>query len=82
MQNAVLVAIDHRADGRAAGIFVGTDSQLVAPVTLGNDVYVGAGTTVTDDVPAGALALSRAPQTIKEGWTERRRKLLADMKKR
>lgn len=63
-------------------VFVGTDSQLVAPVTLGNDVYVGAGTTVVDDVPAGALALSRAPQTLKEGWTERRRKLLADMKKK
>ncbi len=63
-------------------VFVGTDSQLVAPVTLGNDVFVAAGTTVTDDVPAGALALSRATQVIKEGWVERRRKVLDGMKKK
>ncbi len=62
-------------------VFVGTDSQLVAPVTLGNDVFVAAGTTVTDDVPAGSLALSRSPQTLKEGWTLRRKKLLDGMKK-
>jgi bifunctional UDP-N-acetylglucosamine pyrophosphorylase / glucosamine-1-phosphate N-acetyltransferase len=63
-------------------VFVGTDSQLVAPVTLGNDVFVGAGTTVTDDVPAGALTISREPQVIKEGWTERRKKVLDGMKKK
>ena len=63
-------------------VFVGTDSQLVAPVILGNDVFVAAGTTVTDDVPAGALTLSRSPQVIKEGWTERRRKVLEGMKKK
>ncbi len=63
-------------------VFVGSDSQLVAPVTLGNDVYVGAGSTVTEDVPAGSLTLSRAPQLIKEDWTERRRKVLDGMKKK
>lgn len=63
-------------------VFVGTDSQLVAPVTLGNDAFIAAGTTVTDDVPAGALTLSRAPQVIKEGWAERRKKVLDGMKKK
>ena len=51
-----------------AGVFVGSDSQLVAPVTIGRDAFVGAGTTVTKDVPRGALALSRVKQIHKEGW--------------
>lgn len=55
------------------GVFIGSDTQLVAPVRVGDGAYVGAGTTVTGDVPAGALAISRAPQVVKEGWTERRR---------
>jgi bifunctional UDP-N-acetylglucosamine pyrophosphorylase/glucosamine-1-phosphate N-acetyltransferase len=53
--------------------FIGSDVQLVAPVTIGSGAYVGAGTTVTVDVPDGALALSRVPQTNKEGWAERRK---------
>ena len=52
-------------------MFIGSDTQLVAPVTVGDGAYVGAGTTITEDVPAGALALSRAPQVNKEGWAER-----------
>jgi bifunctional UDP-N-acetylglucosamine pyrophosphorylase/glucosamine-1-phosphate N-acetyltransferase len=55
------------------GAFIGTDTQLVAPVTVGKGAYVGAGTTVTRDVPDGALALSRAPQIVKEGWAARRK---------
>jgi bifunctional UDP-N-acetylglucosamine pyrophosphorylase/glucosamine-1-phosphate N-acetyltransferase len=55
------------------GAFIGSDTQLVAPVKVGRDAYVGAGTTVTKDVPPGALALSRAPQTHVEGYSERRR---------
>ncbi len=55
------------------GVFVGSDSQLVAPVRVGKDAYVGAGSTITHDVPAGALALSRARQANKEGWVARRR---------
>lgn len=51
-----------------AGVFVGSDSQLVAPVTVGRDAFVGAGTTVTKDVPRGSLALSRVKQIHKEGW--------------
>jgi bifunctional UDP-N-acetylglucosamine pyrophosphorylase/glucosamine-1-phosphate N-acetyltransferase len=56
-----------------ARAFVGTNSSLVAPLTIGDDAYVGAGSVITRDVPAGALATERAPQEIKEGWTERRR---------
>ena len=56
------------------GVFIGSDTQLVAPVTVGEGAYVGAGTTVTDDVPAGALALSRVRQINLEGWVGRRKK--------
>lgn len=60
------------------GVFIGSDTQLVAPVKVGRGAYVGAGATITKEVPAGALAISRAPQRIVEGWverkTERRRK--------
>ena len=53
-----------------AGAFIGSDTQLVAPVTVGRDAYVGSGTTVTKDVPRGALALSRVKQLNKEGWAD------------
>jgi bifunctional UDP-N-acetylglucosamine pyrophosphorylase/glucosamine-1-phosphate N-acetyltransferase len=56
------------------GVFIGSDTQLVAPVTVGDGAYVGAGATITKDVPAGALALSRVPQKNIEGWVERRAK--------
>jgi len=49
-------------------VFVGSDVQLVAPVTVGKNALVAAGTTVTRDVPSGALAISRVPQVNKEGW--------------
>ncbi|HMK49582.1 MAG TPA: bifunctional UDP-N-acetylglucosamine diphosphorylase/glucosamine-1-phosphate N-acetyltransferase GlmU [Thermodesulfovibrionales bacterium] len=55
------------------GVFIGSDSQLVAPVRIGRDAFVGAGSTITTDVPSGALALSRAKQRNIEGWAERRR---------
>jgi len=55
------------------GVFIGSDTQLVAPVTVGRGAYVGAGSTITKDVPAGALALSRVQQRTIEGWAERRR---------
>ena len=47
---------------------VGSDTQLVAPVVVGDDAYIGAGSTITKDVPAGALAVSRAPQQHIEDW--------------
>lgn len=55
------------------GAFVGSDSQLVAPVSVGRGAYVGAGSTITKDVPEGALAITRAPQRNVEGWAERRK---------
>ncbi len=54
-------------------VFIGSDTQLVAPVTVGDGAYVAAGSTVVRDVPAGALALSRAEQVNKEGWVARRK---------
>jgi bifunctional UDP-N-acetylglucosamine pyrophosphorylase/glucosamine-1-phosphate N-acetyltransferase len=56
-----------------ARVQIGSDTQLVAPVRVGDDAYVGAGTTVTRDVPAGALVVSRVPQRVVPGWTARRR---------
>lgn len=50
------------------GAFVGSDSTLVAPVKLGKGSYVGAGSCITDDVPADSLALGRSRQVTKEGW--------------
>ncbi|MBU4499851.1 MAG: bifunctional UDP-N-acetylglucosamine diphosphorylase/glucosamine-1-phosphate N-acetyltransferase GlmU [Gammaproteobacteria bacterium] len=50
-------------------VFVGSDTQLVAPVTVGNGATLGAGTTLTKDAPAGELTLSRAKQTTIPGWT-------------
>ncbi len=55
------------------GVFIGSDSQLVAPVTIGRGAYVGAGSTITKDVPADALALSRVPQKVHPEWAAIRR---------
>jgi bifunctional UDP-N-acetylglucosamine pyrophosphorylase / glucosamine-1-phosphate N-acetyltransferase len=59
------------------GVFIGSDSQLVAPVRVGKGAYVGAGSTITKDVPAGALALSRTPQRVVDGWADRKREARA-----
>lgn len=64
-----------------AGAFIGSDTQLVAPVTVGRDAYVGSGTTVTKDVPRGALALSRVKQLNREGWADRFREANTKRKK-
>jgi bifunctional UDP-N-acetylglucosamine pyrophosphorylase/glucosamine-1-phosphate N-acetyltransferase len=58
-------------------VFVGSDCQLVAPITLGDGCIIGAGSTLTTDVPAGALALTRAAQVVKEGGALRLRQKLA-----
>jgi bifunctional UDP-N-acetylglucosamine pyrophosphorylase/glucosamine-1-phosphate N-acetyltransferase len=55
------------------GAFIGSDSQLIAPVRVGKGAYVAAGSSVTADVPAGALGIARSRQTVIEGWVERTR---------
>lgn len=55
------------------GAFIGSDSTLVAPVRIGKGAYVAAGSTITEDVPADALALGRSRQTTKEGWARQQR---------
>jgi bifunctional UDP-N-acetylglucosamine pyrophosphorylase / glucosamine-1-phosphate N-acetyltransferase len=57
------------------GVFVGTDSQLVAPVTIGKGAYVGSGTTIRENVPAGALAVSAGKQRNIEGWVEKKKQV-------
>lgn len=53
--------------------FIGTDSQLVAPVRIGQGAYVAAGSCITTDVPPGALGIARSRQSIKEEWVRRRK---------
>ncbi len=50
------------------GVFIGSDSQLVAPVRIGRGAYVAAGSSITKDVPEGALGIARGRQENKEGW--------------
>ena len=57
------------------GAFIGSDSQLIAPVTIGKGAYVAAGSSITDDVPDEALAITRGRQVNKEGWARRKRKV-------
>jgi bifunctional UDP-N-acetylglucosamine pyrophosphorylase/glucosamine-1-phosphate N-acetyltransferase len=54
-------------------VFIGSDSALVAPVVIGEGAYVAAGSIITDNVPADALALGRARQVTKPGWAKNRR---------
>ena len=63
------------------GVFIGSDSQLIAPVTIKKGAYVASGTTVTRDVPEGALAVSRPRQENKEGYAVRLRARLRRKKK-
>ncbi len=63
------------------GAFIGSDSQIVAPVRIGANAYVGTGTTVTHDVPADALAIGRARQKNKEGYATLLREKLAEQKR-
>ena len=58
-----------------SGVFIGSDTQLVAPVKIGKDAYVAAGATITNDVPSGALAISRAKQNNVENWIKRKREV-------
>jgi bifunctional UDP-N-acetylglucosamine pyrophosphorylase/glucosamine-1-phosphate N-acetyltransferase len=62
------------------GAFVGTNSSLVAPLTIGEGAYVAAGSVITKDVPPDALAVERSQQVVKEGWAGRRRTRAAKKK--
>ncbi len=57
----------------ADGAFIGSDSTLVAPISIGAGAYVAAGSCITEDVAPGALAFGRARQVVKEGWAARRK---------
>lgn len=56
------------------GVFIGSDSTLVAPVRVGKGAYVGAASCITDDVPEDSLAIGRSRQVVKEGWAREKRK--------
>jgi len=62
-----------------AGAFIGSDSTLVAPVSVGDGAFVGAGSCITDDVDADSLALSREPQVQKSGWAREFKRLKKKM---
>lgn len=54
------------------GSFIGTNSSLVAPINIGKNAYVGAGSTITKDIPDNALGVARSKQTIKENWSKKK----------
>jgi len=56
------------------GAFIGSDSQLVAPVTIGKGAYVAAGSSITENVPPGSLAIARGKQINKLGWVDSKKK--------
>lgn len=64
-----------------AGAFVGSNSSLVAPVTVGDGAFIGSGSVVTSNVPADALALGRSRLVIKEGWAQSFRETFGPQKK-
>ena len=57
------------------GAFIGSDTQLIAPVTVHKDAYVGTGTTIREDVPPGALAVSAGKQRNIDGWVEKKKRI-------
>jgi len=63
------------------GVFIGSDTALVAPVRVGDGAYVAAGSVISENVPADALAIARGRQTNKPGWARTRRRELAKAKK-
>jgi bifunctional UDP-N-acetylglucosamine pyrophosphorylase/glucosamine-1-phosphate N-acetyltransferase len=63
------------------GVFVGSDSTLVAPITIGKGAYIGAASCITEDVPPDSLALGRSKQVVKDGWAKAKREARAAGKK-
>ncbi len=60
------------------GAFIGSDSQLIAPVRVGKGAYVAAGSSITEDVPPGALGIARGRQAVVDGWVERKKQSTAE----
>jgi bifunctional UDP-N-acetylglucosamine pyrophosphorylase/glucosamine-1-phosphate N-acetyltransferase len=56
------------------GVFIGSDTQLIAPVEIGKEAYIGSGSTITKNVPPRSLALSRPAQKIVKEWVEKRKR--------
>ena len=54
-------------------VFIGSGTELIAPVTLGDDSYIGAGSCISGDVPPGALGIARGRQVNKDGWATQRK---------
>jgi bifunctional UDP-N-acetylglucosamine pyrophosphorylase/glucosamine-1-phosphate N-acetyltransferase len=59
------------------GVFIGSDSTLVAPVRIGDGAYIAAGSTITENVPADGLGIARGRQVNKPRWASRKRRELA-----
>ena len=55
------------------GAFIGCNTNLIAPVEVGDMAYIAAGSTITDDIPSEALSIARAKQVNKEGWVARKK---------
>lgn len=55
-------------------VFIGSDSQLIAPVRVGKGAYVAAGSSITDDVPPESLAIARSRQVVKKGWVRKKKR--------
>jgi bifunctional UDP-N-acetylglucosamine pyrophosphorylase/glucosamine-1-phosphate N-acetyltransferase len=60
---------------------VGSDTTLVAPISLGNDVYVATASTVRHDIPDGALVYNQREERVRDGWTEQKRKKMKGSKR-
>jgi bifunctional UDP-N-acetylglucosamine pyrophosphorylase/glucosamine-1-phosphate N-acetyltransferase len=65
--------VNNTCDDHWRGVFVGSDSTLVAPISVGDGAYIGAGSCITREVPADALAVGRSRQVTKEGWAAAKR---------
>ena len=61
-------------------VFVGSDTQLIAPVKVGKGAYIAAGSSITEEVPPESLAIARSRQTNIEGWAKKKKAKLKDKK--
>ena len=62
--------VDRHFTAVGDGAFIGCNTNLIAPVKVGDLAYIAAGSTITDNIPEKALSVARARQVIKEGWVD------------